>query len=63
MEIWFKGRKVEDVNMCLRSIGSDYMIATAVRTPGKAEDGLGWVLGPYEVLSLGDVLDFAEASG
>ncbi|KAK4042001.1 hypothetical protein C8A01DRAFT_44980 [Parachaetomium inaequale] len=63
MEIWFQGSKVEDVNMCLRSIGPDYMIATAVRTPGKAEDGLGWALGPYEVLSLGEVLDFAEASG
>ncbi|KAH6628259.1 hypothetical protein F5144DRAFT_300970 [Chaetomium tenue] len=63
IEIWFKKRRVEDVNMCLRSMGEDYMIATAVRTPGRKEDGLGWELGPYEVLSLEQVLDFAEGSG
>ncbi|EAQ89573.1 hypothetical protein CHGG_06192 [Chaetomium globosum CBS 148.51] len=63
IEIWFKKRRVEDVNMCLRSMGEDYMIATAVRTPGRKEDGLGWELGPYEVLSLDQVLDFAEGSG
>ncbi|GAB1311593.1 holo-[acyl-carrier-protein] synthase [Madurella fahalii] len=60
-EITFRGRKVEDVNICLRSIGPDFMIATAVRTPGNKDDGLGWRLGPYEVLSLEDVLDFAES--
>ncbi|KAK4153091.1 hypothetical protein C8A00DRAFT_15644 [Chaetomidium leptoderma] len=63
VEIWFKGKRVEDVNMCLRSMGPDYMVATAVRTPGKKELGLGWTLGPYEVLSLEEVLDFAESSG
>ncbi|KAH6854845.1 hypothetical protein B0I37DRAFT_410898 [Chaetomium sp. MPI-CAGE-AT-0009] len=61
--IWFRGRRVDDVNMCLRSMGEDFMIATAVRTPGRKEDGLGWPLGPYEVLSLEQVLEFAEASG
>ncbi|KAK3310977.1 uncharacterized protein B0T15DRAFT_426777 [Chaetomium strumarium] len=62
IDIRFKGNKVEDVNMCLRSVGQDYMIATAVRTPGRKEDGLGWGLGPYEILSLEEVLDFAESS-
>ncbi|KAK4136911.1 4'-phosphopantetheinyl transferase [Trichocladium antarcticum] len=62
MDIWFRGVKVEDVNMCLRAMGPDYMIATAVRTPGNKEDGLGWRLGAYEMLSLEEVLDFAEAS-
>ncbi|KAK4239748.1 hypothetical protein C8A03DRAFT_13895 [Achaetomium macrosporum] len=62
VDIRFKGEKVEDVNMCLRSMGPDYMIATAVRTPGRKEDGLGWSLGPYELLSLEEVLDFAESS-
>lgn len=61
-EIWFQGRRVEDVNMCLSALGPDFMIATAVRTPGNKEDGLGWQLGPYEVLSLDEVLDFAEGS-
>ncbi|KAJ4298779.1 hypothetical protein N0V88_003812 [Collariella sp. IMI 366227] len=62
-DILFKGKRVEDVNMCLRSMGDDYMIATALRTPGKKKDGLGWELGEYEVLDLEDVLNFAEASG
>jgi 4'-phosphopantetheinyl transferase len=62
VEILFRGRRVEDVNMSLRSMGEDYMIATAVRTPGRTEEGLGWTLGPYEVLSLAEVLRFAEAS-
>ncbi|KAL2133355.1 hypothetical protein VTI74DRAFT_2484 [Chaetomium olivicolor] len=63
IEIWFRGKRVEDVNMCLRSMGQDYMIATAVRTPGRKEDGLGWELRAYEVLELEEVLDFAEKSG
>jgi 4'-phosphopantetheinyl transferase len=61
-EMRLHGRRVEDVNVCLRSVGPDYMIATALRTPGKVEDGLGWTLGPYTDLSLDEVLDFAEAS-
>ncbi|AEO65630.1 uncharacterized protein THITE_2112781 [Thermothielavioides terrestris NRRL 8126] len=61
-EIRFRGRKVEDVNMCLRSMGPDYMVATAVRTPGRPEEALGWRIGPYEVLSLEEVLSFAESS-
>lgn len=60
-EIRFRGRKVDDVNMCLRSVGEDFMIATAVRTPGNEGEALGWRLGPYELLSLEEVLDFAES--
>ncbi|EGS23030.1 holo-[acyl-carrier-protein] synthase-like protein [Thermochaetoides thermophila DSM 1495] len=62
IEIYFRGQRVDDVNMCIRSMGPDYMIATAVRTPGRKEDGLAWQLGPYEILSLEDVLDFAAKS-
>ncbi|KAK0668502.1 hypothetical protein QBC41DRAFT_321679 [Cercophora samala] len=60
-DIRFRGEKVEDVNMCLRSMGPDYMIATAVRTSDRKEDALGWELGPYEFLDLNELLDFAEA--
>lgn len=60
MEIYFRGKRVDDVNICLRSIGPDYMICTAVRTPGRKEDGLGWTLGGFEVLELEEVLGFAE---
>ncbi|KAL2150228.1 hypothetical protein VTH82DRAFT_7904 [Thermothelomyces myriococcoides] len=61
--IWLQGNKIEDVDMCLRSVGPDFMIATAIRTPGKNAAQLGSVLGSYEVLSLEEVLRFAEASG
>ncbi|KAL2262438.1 hypothetical protein VTK26DRAFT_1341 [Humicola hyalothermophila] len=63
MHIRLKGKKVEDVNICLRSMGPDFMAATAVRTPKRQEDGLSWRLGGYEVLTLEEVLEFAEASG
>ena len=62
-DVWFKGKRVEDVKVCLGSVGPGFMIATAVRTPGNAEDGLGWKLGLYEELSLEEVLGFARASG
>jgi len=59
-EVWFKGRRVDDVNMSLRAMGEDYMICTAVRTPGRKEVGLAWKLRPYRVLDLDDMLEFAE---
>lgn len=62
-DIRFFGEKVEDVNMCLRSLGDDYMIATAIRTKRRKEDGLSWPLGPYVELSLEEVLRYAEESG
>ncbi|KAK3693701.1 hypothetical protein B0T22DRAFT_476524 [Podospora appendiculata] len=61
IEIRFRGKRVDDVNICLRSVGPDYMICTAVRTPENKADGLGWRLGPYETLSLDEVLGFAES--
>ncbi|KAM7201903.1 hypothetical protein V8F20_004611 [Naviculisporaceae sp. PSN 640] len=60
IDVKFRGRQVDDVNMCLKSLGEDYMICTAVRTPARKEDGLGWDLGRYEVLRLEDLLDWAE---
>ncbi|KAK3363274.1 hypothetical protein B0T25DRAFT_526868 [Lasiosphaeria hispida] len=60
-EIRFRGKRVEDVNLCLRAMGPDYMVCTAVRTPGGTAVGLGWRLGPYQVLSLEEVLAFAES--
>ncbi|ORY67345.1 uncharacterized protein BCR38DRAFT_426767 [Pseudomassariella vexata] len=61
-EVLFKGAKVDDANICLRSLGQDYMTCTAVRTPNKKEDGLSWELGPFEFLDIGTILDHAEAS-
>lgn len=60
IEIRLMGKRLDDVNMCLRSLGDDCMIATAVRTPWNKKDAVGWVLGPYEELILEDVLSFAE---
>lgn len=61
-EIRFKGRRIDDVNLCLRSMGPDFMICTAVRTPEDKEVGLGLRLEPYETLELDEVLAFAEST-
>ncbi|KAI0385103.1 phosphopantetheinyl transferase [Hypomontagnella monticulosa] len=60
-EILFHGSKVTDANICLRSLGPDYMTCSAIRTPQKKEDALGWDLGPYEFLTMDQILSDAEA--
>lgn len=60
-DIWFEGEKVEDANVCLRSLGPDYMTCTALRTPEQEEVGLGIELGPYEMVELDEILEWAEA--
>ncbi|KAI1392034.1 phosphopantetheinyl transferase [Hypoxylon trugodes] len=60
-EVWFKGKKIDDANICLRSLGPDFMTCSAVRTPEKKEDALGWELGPYEFLTMDKILSDAEA--
>ncbi|KAI5860627.1 4'-phosphopantetheinyl transferase [Durotheca rogersii] len=57
----FKEEKVEDANICLRSLGPDYMTCTAVRTPARREDALGWKLGPFQFLTLDEIIAHAEA--
>ncbi|KAJ9155350.1 Phosphopantetheinyl transferase [Pleurostoma richardsiae] len=59
-EIYFRGQRVDDANVCLRSLGPDFMTCTAVRTPEKKEDGLGFELGPFEMMPMDELLDFAE---
>ena len=60
-EILFKGEPVTDANVCIRSLGPEYMVCTAVRTPLRKEDALGLDLGSYEFLSIEDILAVAEA--
>lgn len=60
-DVWFEGSKVEDANVCLRSVGPDYMTCTAVRTPRHKEVGLGLELGAYDVVELDEILDYAES--
>lgn len=60
-DVWFEGSKVEDANVCLRSVGPDYMTCTAVRTPRNKEVGLGLELGAYEVVEMDEILAFAES--
>ncbi|KAK0632212.1 hypothetical protein B0T14DRAFT_532721 [Immersiella caudata] len=59
-EVWFQGKRVEDVNVSLRALGEDYMICTAVRTPGREEVGMRWKLRGYKALDLDEMLWFAE---
>lgn len=60
-EIVFRGQAVDDANVCIRSLGPDYMVCTAVRTPLRKEDALGLDLRSYEFLSIEEILEVAEA--
>lgn len=59
-EIWFQGRLVDNANVCMRSLGPDYMVCTAVRTPAEKEKALSWELGPFKVMKIEDIVEFAE---
>ncbi|KAL8295909.1 hypothetical protein RB597_009053 [Gaeumannomyces tritici] len=64
--IWLRGERVEDANVCLRSFdggGADsYMICTAVRTPGRVQDGLAMNLrAPFVDVTVDEIVEFAEA--
>ncbi|KAI0172785.1 phosphopantetheinyl transferase [Hypoxylon sp. FL1284] len=61
-EIDFHGKRVDEANVCLRSLGPDYMTCSAIRTPQKKEDGLGWDIGPYKFLPMEEILSHAEAN-
>ncbi|KAI1815639.1 phosphopantetheinyl transferase [Poronia punctata] len=61
-DVVFKGRKVEDANICIRSLGPDYMTCTAVRTPARKEDALGWHLGPFKFLTVEQIVKQGEAA-
>lgn len=57
--VLFKGKRVDDANICLRSLGKDYMTCTAVRTPARREDALGWEIGPFETIDIASILKHA----
>jgi 4'-phosphopantetheinyl transferase len=62
LDVVFKGSPVEDANICIRSLGPDYMTCTAVRTPSRKEDALGWDLGPFEFLTINEIAAHGEAT-
>ncbi|KAK8104122.1 uncharacterized protein PG998_011155 [Apiospora kogelbergensis] len=62
-EVTFEGDKADNANICLRSLGPDYMLGTAVRTPKDKEVGLGWHLGAFEVIDIETIVQFVEADG
>lgn len=61
-DVVFKGARVDDANICIRALGPDYMTCTAVRTPARKEDALGWVLGPFEFLTVDEIVAQGEAA-
>ncbi|KAK3940592.1 hypothetical protein QBC46DRAFT_123512 [Diplogelasinospora grovesii] len=61
-DIYLGGVAVEDVNICLRSMGPDFMICTAVRTPENKAVGLDWKLGPYEFVTLDEIMNQGETN-
>ncbi|KAI0388390.1 phosphopantetheinyl transferase [Xylariaceae sp. FL0594] len=58
----FKGKRVDDANICLRSLGPDYMTCTAVRTPSRKEDALGWKLGPFKFITVDEIVEHATTA-
>lgn len=61
VEVWFEGKRVEDANVCLRALGPNYMTCTAVRTPRDKDVGLAIELGPYKMVELDEILEYAES--
>ena len=61
-DVVFKGGKVDDANICIRSLGPHYMTCTAVRTPDRKQDALGWHLGPFKFLSMDEIVADGEAT-
>lgn len=62
-DIYFKGQKVQDASVCLRSLGPDYMVCAAVRASA-VEDGsldLERRLGLFEAISMEDVVSTAAS--
>lgn len=60
-DVRFKGQRVEDANICLRSVGPNYMTCSAVRTQQNKEVGLGLRLAAYEMVEIEQILDWAES--
>ncbi|KAK5636217.1 hypothetical protein RRF57_011929 [Xylaria bambusicola] len=61
-DVVFKGGKVDDANICIRSLGPHYMTCTAVRTPERKQDALGWHLGPFKFLAMDEIMAAGEAT-
>ncbi|KAJ2901893.1 hypothetical protein MKZ38_001285 [Zalerion maritima] len=59
-EIWLYRKKTDDTNIVLKSLGTSIMVSTAVRTPERKEDALGWDLGRYRMLDLETILQHAK---
>ncbi|KAI0913480.1 phosphopantetheinyl transferase [Ustulina deusta] len=61
-DVLFNGSKVDDANICIRSLGPHYMTCTAVRTPERKEDALGWELGPFKFLAMDEIVADGEST-
>lgn len=61
IEVVRDGERDLGVRMELMSLGKDYMIGLAVRTPSSAEDVSGFQLGNYEMVDLEDIRAYAES--
>lgn len=61
IEVLRDGKKDLGVRMELMSLGGDYMIGIAVRTPGSVQDAFGFKLGKYDMVDLEDVRAYAES--
>ncbi|RWA13378.1 hypothetical protein EKO27_g1704, partial [Xylaria grammica] len=46
----------------IRALGPDYMTCTAVRTPARKSDALGWELGPFAFLTVDEIVAHGEST-
>lgn len=58
-EVWFRGRPVNNVDLCLVNFLGEFMICTAARM---GTDGMSLSAGDYVVLDVEEVLSFAKGS-
>ncbi|PKS13203.1 hypothetical protein jhhlp_000548 [Lomentospora prolificans] len=61
IEVLRDGKKDSGVRMELMSLGTDYMIGIAVRTPKRPEDAFGFQFGKYEMVDIEEIHTYAES--
>ena len=61
-DLLFYRQPVTDANVHIQSMGPDIMCCTAVRTTPDAEEGLSYKLGSFRMLSIDEILRFAEST-
>ncbi|KAL1882034.1 hypothetical protein VTK73DRAFT_2748 [Phialemonium thermophilum] len=60
--IFVEGQPVTNVNMSLQGLGPDYIVCTAIRTRSSPSTALNLRIGSFEMVSIDDILNYAEST-